>query len=744
MTYNTGNPIGSTDARDRSDNSENLDLAVNSLSQTFVDRLGVTRDTLEGIYQKSAYYRAGTFDAGYTLTNNRQTLAYGNIEYSWSGPFPKVVPAASTPETTGGVGVGAWVDRTQETLAAELSETGGSYIIDGGYLLVAPLLPSKTTKLTSAISTILSSSVASSVYPVNLRNGVYLSDGLIIPSNSSLIGVDVTRAGMPGNWINGDSDDLHGTTVWTEDAVNPLFDMRVGSQVKNINVWQRGQTVTDNPSTIVPFAPVFSITNDGAGGNSDNVTIKNVSALNCYDFMKIGDGVNPVGRTIVEDVFANPLHDGIVIKSRDGDLPMLNRVFLENLFTTTPVYMPNLHNYIKENSTAFTIDAAQGVNMTDCIALSYGTGLKIQGVQAWAQIENFLADQCSLPLSVSSCDKVQINNFNFAQNYKPFGPSARIVGNIIKQLSLSNGWIGDYYTNIKTGLFSTHTSGVVALSNVKFGTSFPAILNTAEGAVQLSTCSLDYDRVVGKNISIDGGPVLAAGGTLSLANINPTSPARTGWTYTTPANVTAIPNGIRISGAGNNTIEYRPGSISQAENNKIYFGSHIYCLEFDFKVKNQAGSPRLEIAVLSDSNTSVVDCFQICSDASTANSALPEGETYHISLILPWHVLATKLRFSLPNQTSQVIEITNLDIKQVGMQRGFSGLEWFNWATKLPTGRFNPHTGKRIMQYVDHPPAGSWEIGDEWEWWNGQTPVAGNKIGGVFTGSGWLSKGTFA
>lgn len=125
MTYNTGNPIGSTDARDRSDNSENLDLAVNSLSQTFVDRLGRTRDTLEGIYQKSAYYRVGTFDAGYTLTNNRQTLAYGNVEYSWSGTFPKVVPAGSTPATSGGIGAGGWVDRSDVTLRAEISNADG-------------------------------------------------------------------------------------------------------------------------------------------------------------------------------------------------------------------------------------------------------------------------------------------------------------------------------------------------------------------------------------------------------------------------------------------------------------------------------------------------------------------------------------------------------------------------------------------------------------------------------------------
>lgn len=129
MTFNTGNPIGSTDARDRSDNSENLDLAVNSLSQTFVDRLGVTRDTLEGVYQKSAYYRAGTFDAGYTLTNNRQTLAYGNVEYSWSGAFPKVVTSGSTPATTGGVGAGAWVDRTDVVLRDELAGESGVDLI---------------------------------------------------------------------------------------------------------------------------------------------------------------------------------------------------------------------------------------------------------------------------------------------------------------------------------------------------------------------------------------------------------------------------------------------------------------------------------------------------------------------------------------------------------------------------------------------------------------------------------------
>ena len=120
-TFNTGNPIGSTDARDLSDNAENFDKAINSIESTWNDRLGVTRDTLEGALSKLSFYRVGTFAAGYTLTNMRQTLEYSGNEYSWAGSFPKVVAAGATPATSGGIRAGAWVDRTQETLRSDIN-----------------------------------------------------------------------------------------------------------------------------------------------------------------------------------------------------------------------------------------------------------------------------------------------------------------------------------------------------------------------------------------------------------------------------------------------------------------------------------------------------------------------------------------------------------------------------------------------------------------------------------------------
>lgn len=128
-TFNTGNPIGSTDARDLSDNAENFDTALGTTESTWVDRFGVTRDSFEGGLAKGSFYRVGTFAAGYTLTNMRQTLEYGGHEYSWAGTFPKVVAASSTPATTGGIGAGAWVDRTDVTLRGELSANDGASLI---------------------------------------------------------------------------------------------------------------------------------------------------------------------------------------------------------------------------------------------------------------------------------------------------------------------------------------------------------------------------------------------------------------------------------------------------------------------------------------------------------------------------------------------------------------------------------------------------------------------------------------
>lgn len=62
-TYNTGNPLGSTDPRDLYDNAENLDEAVNSDEDTFQDRMGKSRLTWTGVMKAGSGDPAIAVDA---------------------------------------------------------------------------------------------------------------------------------------------------------------------------------------------------------------------------------------------------------------------------------------------------------------------------------------------------------------------------------------------------------------------------------------------------------------------------------------------------------------------------------------------------------------------------------------------------------------------------------------------------------------------------------------------------------
>lgn len=151
--YNTGNPIESTDVRDMSDNAKNFDDFANSKSNEFTDRFGVERKTIHGMNSQfdshilnMGFTRVGTFAAGATLTNPRQTLLWAiadggdGQEYGWSGSFipsGKVVPPLSTPNTTGGISVGAWISRFDPELRIAVREAMRRSYAEAGLNLVA-------------------------------------------------------------------------------------------------------------------------------------------------------------------------------------------------------------------------------------------------------------------------------------------------------------------------------------------------------------------------------------------------------------------------------------------------------------------------------------------------------------------------------------------------------------------------------------------------------------------------------
>lgn len=98
-TFNTGNPLGSTDVYDRYDNSENLDNFSNGPLDAYPDRFGVSRQSLQGIRNASQYVDLGPYAAGLVFTSRNQVFSY-------LGEFYAPGPAITLPYTTTGVGAG--------------------------------------------------------------------------------------------------------------------------------------------------------------------------------------------------------------------------------------------------------------------------------------------------------------------------------------------------------------------------------------------------------------------------------------------------------------------------------------------------------------------------------------------------------------------------------------------------------------------------------------------------------------
>lgn len=145
-TQPTNLPVPSESPRDLKFNAGKIDEFVTSKQREYEDRFGNKHYTVEGLrwvaqqaISAFGYITLKSFQLGAPLPNNELTLPNQVLQdesdgeyYRWDGAFPKQVPAGSTPLSTGGVGVGAWVGVGDASLRNEISMPNGSKEV--GYL----------------------------------------------------------------------------------------------------------------------------------------------------------------------------------------------------------------------------------------------------------------------------------------------------------------------------------------------------------------------------------------------------------------------------------------------------------------------------------------------------------------------------------------------------------------------------------------------------------------------------------
>ena len=79
------------------------------------------------------YITRRSFEKGFNVTTWNEALLWeeDGDYYRWDGTLPKNVPAGSTPESSGGIGLGAWVSVGDASLRTALATPGGVDLVNG-------------------------------------------------------------------------------------------------------------------------------------------------------------------------------------------------------------------------------------------------------------------------------------------------------------------------------------------------------------------------------------------------------------------------------------------------------------------------------------------------------------------------------------------------------------------------------------------------------------------------------------
>ncbi|MBL1236164.1 hypothetical protein JJQ67_03700 [Enterobacter hormaechei] len=290
-TQPTQDAVPSESPRDLKFNAGKIDEFVTSMGWTYTDRFGQKHYTIEGINYLSQQAMAAygyviltgkTFTTGATINNPNEVLlntADGEY-YKWTGSFasgPKVVPANSTPASTGGIAPGAWIGVGDASLRAALAAVSGAGLVG---VSVGSVYPAGTVG--SAIQ-----------YRTPQMYGIEPSNTNIIGSGLDAMfaaGGDI-RFEKPGTYITDRTWVLRsGTRLW----IGPGVTIKLANG-SNVPVFKNYSYA--NSSAVDAYIEIWgSGTIDYNGANQTVVGLGSMaSILKGITSLKIGGGIKVIG-----------------------------------------------------------------------------------------------------------------------------------------------------------------------------------------------------------------------------------------------------------------------------------------------------------------------------------------------------------------------------------------------------------------------------------------------------------------
>ncbi|THB18702.1 hypothetical protein E6R27_21880, partial [Providencia sp. MGF014] len=238
----TQEPVPSSNIKDLFFNSGLLDIWTTSLEHKYIDRFGnchLTAAGMEWLFKElvekfkvdmntaivaAGYITIDSFQQGADLPNNELTQrnhilrdeATGEY-YRWDGDLPKQVLASSTPQSTGGIGKGAWVSVGDASLRGDLSKLTGAGLVktESGDSVQHEI--SKLTLKSESAMTLFPSSLMSfneKRMAIEIINSDPNSIGQINTYRKTKSGWWLRERLVTGGYSGGDSLPNNGCPVW--------------------------------------------------------------------------------------------------------------------------------------------------------------------------------------------------------------------------------------------------------------------------------------------------------------------------------------------------------------------------------------------------------------------------------------------------------------------------------------------------------------------------------------------------
>lgn len=327
----------------------------------------------------------GSFEEGGTLTNTDGALWYqaDGKYYSWAGTLPKVVSSGSTPATSGGIGAGAWVDRSDVTLRSDLASESGSGLVGYQPAGTGAVATTVQSKLRESVSVkdfgAVGDGVTDDTTAIAAAVAAVLTGGIVLfpPATYLVSTVNVTGKSVV---LSG-----YGSTINSTSANGGIYKTDHGNKLI-----VEGLSFTGTGAGIKQNAPVQSSSQDELDiiGCSFNMN------SGVYGIYIVG-GRNPR----IQNCFFRNERSGSGVYLKDTVSPFLSTcTFKGGGYVGRGVYYPGTGN---------GTDA--GLIIRDCEIMGWDKGVEVVGCD-WLVIEGSTIDYNNQSIKLGSQDRANISN----------------------------------------------------------------------------------------------------------------------------------------------------------------------------------------------------------------------------------------------------------------------------------------------------------------------------------------------